>query len=171
MADLKNTNAVVYFLRKEYEEKYTNYDASFEIGRIYENGRIVQQCYGTAAEYYTKGSKNGHAESTYRLGYLHYCGYFFPCNMRKGLELYELAAEQGSKNAQYWAGRIYKDGEQVTRDLWKAKHYFKLSAAQGHEDASIELVDLESKEYNIKSPLKIIGKVYNIKSIIDWQQI
>ena len=52
-------------------------------------------------------------------------------NMEKAIYYYTLAADQGSTNAQYNLGFIYKDGKGVPVDYEKALHYYKLAAEGG----------------------------------------
>jgi TPR repeat protein len=62
-----------------------------------------------------------------------------PKDYRKAKEYYELAANQGSADAQNSLGVLYHDGLGVPQDYRNAKEYYKLAANQGHAFAQRHL--------------------------------
>ena len=55
----------------------------------------------------------------------------FPKDITKAIDLLLKAAELGSANAYYDLGHLYDEGDEVNRDMKKARHYFELAAIGG----------------------------------------
>ena len=63
-------------------------------------------------------------------------------NDAEAVKWFHKAAEQGNATAQYNLGRMYQNGEGVTRDFAEARRWYQKAAAQGHEDAKVLLEGL-----------------------------
>jgi TPR repeat protein len=57
----------------------------------------------------------------------------------ESVRLFELAAKQGSSDAQFASGNAYYNGEGVLQDYAEAVRWFRLAAKQGHSDAQYNL--------------------------------
>ena len=55
-----------------------------------------------------------------------------------------MAAKQGYAEAQCCCGAMYYTGDGVERDLDEAQKFWELAAAQGHEQAQMILVKIQS---------------------------
>lgn len=58
-------------------------------------------------------------------------------NLKKAVRLFETAAKNGSQEAQYHLGQMYRKGQGLSKDLNKAKKWLLKSAQQGNEAAVI----------------------------------
>ena len=72
------------------------------------------------------------------------------------LKFYQERAEKGDAYGQYRVGIRYLKGEGVPKDLGKARDYLSKAAAQGNQDAAVELAKLSAPELPVQtnSPLK-----------------
>ncbi len=71
-------------------------------------------------------------------------GVDMPQNVDEGLALLKKAADAGYYEAQFYLGKLYKEGEYVPKDLEYAKKMLLLAQKQGDPDAGA-LID-EIKE-------------------------
>jgi uncharacterized protein len=55
-----------------------------------------------------------------------------------------ILAEQGDAEAQFSLGRIYYNGEGVSRDDAEAVKWYRKAAEQGHTEAQLNLVEIYS---------------------------
>ncbi|NIO43209.1 MAG: hypothetical protein GTO41_25495, partial [Burkholderiales bacterium] len=56
-------------------------------------------------------------------------------NFAAAITEYTLAAETGSKDAQYALGAMYHEGEGVNRDHLRAVYWYTQAAQRGHTEA------------------------------------
>jgi len=49
----------------------------------------------------------------------------------------DLAIDAKNDEAQYYLGRMYRDGDGVRRDIEKAKYWWKKARRQGNRDAAV----------------------------------
>ncbi len=145
----ENLEEAVKWYRKAAEQG--NADGQYSLGWCYHHGEGVDKKSSEAVKWYRKAADQGHRGGQYGLGYcyIHFEGVESTANtMKEGLRLLELAAEQGSSNAQYELGRYYFDAKK--QDLYQAAHYLKKAAADDHEDAKRYLnvlVDVYGTKY------------------------
>jgi hypothetical protein len=57
-------------------------------------------------------------------------------DQRGALELFLQSAKHGSSEAQYWLGKMYKDGNGVLKDYKKSYMWFNIAQANGYYEAS-----------------------------------
>ena len=100
-----------------------NSDAQYNLGSLYEKGRVVERDYSKAAEWYLKAAEQGHVDAQYNLGYLYKDGRGVKQDYSKAAEWYLKAAEQGHAGAQRNLSLLYQYGQGVERDYIKAAEW------------------------------------------------
>jgi len=81
---------------------------------------------------------------------------------------HQKAAEQGNQHSQFWLGQFYFNRDNESADRFKAFHWFRRAAEQGHHQAQGELVTFYSDG--------LAGPVANIKAwawtmVSSWELI
>jgi TPR repeat protein len=79
------------------------------------------------------------AEDQYELGRRMEHGLGLQANLKKAMEWYAKAAEQGHPAAQARLGQAYEEGSGVKRDTEEALKWFRKAAEQGHADSQNHL--------------------------------
>lgn len=92
-------------------------------------------------------AENGDVEAQYEMGiwYQNVCGKY---NDALAAKWYELAAQQGHKEAQYLLAKQYFYSRGVSKDMAKAKKWYREAALQGHLMSSRMLGDIYFREKN-----------------------
>ena len=111
--------------------------ASAAIGSLYATGnKTLPQNQDKAAEWYYKAAMQGH---TWSWGTLR--GLYGKHNkdIQKGAVWLRKGADAGNALAQYALGKLYRDGDGVTKDKEKAAEWFGKAADQGHKEAKMDL--------------------------------
>ncbi|EJK43665.1 hypothetical protein THAOC_37869, partial [Thalassiosira oceanica] len=102
-----------------------------------------------------------------------YGAYSLEKDTTRAVELYERAAELGSKEAHYNLGVLYADGTDVERDMDKAMGHYEMAAVCGHVSARFNLgcteyeagnFDLALQHFLISSELGHVDSLSNVKS-------
>ncbi len=83
---------------------------------------------------YTASAEAGNADSALLLGQFYQTGLFLDADYTKALEYYQLAAENGNPQGDYYLGVLYCN-EDMGTDYEKAFDYFKKAADAGDADA------------------------------------
>jgi hypothetical protein len=87
-----------------------------------------------------RAEQGGDAEEQYAIGFAYQNGRGgLPQDYAEAARWYRLAAEQGSVEAQYGLGRMYRIGEGVPEDDAEAARFYRLAAEQGHVLAQVNL--------------------------------
>ena len=81
-------------------------------------------------------------------------------NLKKAVEWWTKAAEQGDATAQYNLGVCYENGDGVEKDSQKAVKWYKKAAEQGHADAQCNLGVCYEKGDGVEKDLKQAVKWY-----------
>ena len=97
-------------------------DAQYILSSMYAIGDMgVPQNNKKASEWGLKAAKQGHAKAIE--------------GHAKGIELLKMAAKAGDANAQFTLGKMYCDGEDVSKSYDEAAKWFQKAVAQGHAEA------------------------------------
>ena len=75
-------------------------------------------------------------------------------DLKQAIELYELAANQGLKEAQNAIGLMYDEGKGVTEDDAKAIEWYQKSADQGHAEAQFNLANMYAAGTGVEQDFK-----------------
>jgi TPR repeat protein len=124
-------------------------EAEYLLGRVNEDGRLVQKNEEEAARWFLKSAEQGYvlAQRVYGLMSVH-------INPSVGERWMLRAAEQGDSEAQFWLGYAYENNWFGTTDLQEALKWYKRGAEGGNPDAQVELgrryEDGEDVEQNYK---------------------
>lgn len=111
--------------------------ASAAIGGLYAQGhKTLPKNQDKAAEWYYKAAMQGHTWSWDTLR-----GLYGKHNkdIQKGAVWLRKGADAGNALAQYALGKLYRDGDGVTKDKEKAAEWFGKAADQGHKEAKMDL--------------------------------
>ncbi|MCE7577799.1 SEL1-like repeat protein [Aliivibrio fischeri] len=95
--------------------------------------------YSDAESIFDKLSSDGNLEGSYHLASMHILSLASKSSVRKGIELYQRAAEAGHVNSQVELGKIYYEDIYRKPNLKKAKHWFELAASVGNPEAQLNL--------------------------------
>ncbi|HHX8651144.1 TPA: SEL1-like repeat protein [Vibrio diabolicus] len=95
--------------------------------------------YADAESIFEKLSSDGNLEGRYHLARMHILSLTSKSSVRKGIELYQSAAESGHVNSQVELGNIYYEDIYRRPNLKKAKHWFELAASAGNPEAQLNL--------------------------------
>ncbi|MFM9016747.1 MAG: tetratricopeptide repeat protein [Verrucomicrobiota bacterium] len=114
-------------------------DAQITLAGCYGSGLGVPRNLALSAKWLGRAAEQGHPESQYRFGGLHYA----PANASVGLpidhsvaaEWFRRAAVQGHKWAQFSLGLAYAKGLGVAKDDGQAAQWYLKAASQGVEQA------------------------------------
>jgi TPR repeat protein len=132
-----------FFGRKDHEQILLDLDLRYVLEKFY-----YKEDYATAYHNIQRLSWKGHAKSKWYLALMYYEGNWVAQDYEVALDLLLAAVKQGDDCAQYTLGNWYRQGEIVEKFDKRAKHYLRLSAKQGNQDARGDLEEC----YNIKIP-------------------
>jgi hypothetical protein len=111
------------------------------LGILYANGSGVKLDKNKAERLYRMAADRGDAGAQNNLGSLLY----FEKNYEEAFRYWALAADQGDTRGENNVGCCYRDGEGTEVDLGKARYWFELAAAKGHEEAIKSLAYLDAR--------------------------
>lgn len=121
-------------------------DAMCRLAGGYKYGHGVEKDMEQALQLYKKAiSVDGNADALLDLGLCYLQGEGVPQNYQHGAFLMERSAKQGNMMAQYNMGVLYRTGRGVETDMEEALHWYRLSAAQGYEQAMAFLDQYEKR--------------------------
>ena len=90
--------------------------AACNLGSLYYTGKIGEQSYEKAMNYYEIAADSGDAQALENLGYCYYYGRDCEVDYQKAFECFSKGAFCGSVNSLYKIGDMYKRGYYVNRD-------------------------------------------------------
>lgn len=126
------------WLQKAADQK--NYDAIYEIGLMYKNGKGFLKDIDIAINYLIKSADKNHINSLNKLGNLYYWeNDDIKQDYKKAFGYFIKAADLGDKNAQFRIGWMYESGEGTDKDYKKAVEYYEKAAEQGYMYAQSNL--------------------------------
>ena len=132
--------------RKAAERGY--FEAQFELGEMYANGKGVAKDDVEALKWYRKATEQRYATQFNHLGAMYYDGEGAPEDAAEAVEWYRKLTEQGShgreliQRAQFQLGFIYSNGEGVAQDHVEAAKWYREVAEQGDAKAQYLLGDM-----------------------------
>ncbi|WP_081646958.1 tetratricopeptide repeat protein [Limisalsivibrio acetivorans] len=131
----------VAYMMYEKAAKQGNPDAYYNIGGMFFNGQGFKKDYDVALKWFLKGSKAGHARSSFMAAnmYENATG-GVEQSYDKALGLYELSAEQGLKRSYCNLGRMYAEGWGVEKDLEKAADLLLMAAKEKEKNKYCQAV-------------------------------
>jgi uncharacterized protein len=103
--------------------------AETDIGKMYAEGRGVEQDFAEAKLWFEKASAQNQPDALYNLGLMYANGEGVAQDYAQATKWYRLAADRGQIDAQNSLGIRYKRGEGVAQDYVQAHKWFALSAA------------------------------------------
>lgn len=105
--------------------------------KAYEQGRAAQKNnkFEEAFKYFCQADEYGNPDALFEKAYAFGVGQGVAQDKVRALKLYEIAAFQGSKTAQYNTGIYYQNGSGCEKDLKKAFTWFLKAAENGHVNA------------------------------------
>ena len=126
----------------DYEEAFRWYrlaadqgdaDGAFYLGRMYEEGRGVDEDANLGYLWYRRAADQGHAGGQFYLGqmYEHGLGVGVDIDNGQAVRWYRVSAEQGHAQAQSVLGAMYEDGKGLDRNLEEAFGWYRRAADQG----------------------------------------
>jgi hypothetical protein len=83
-------------------------------------------------------------------------------DLKKAIELFTLAANQGDSNAQYHLGFCFLNGDGVQKDFHKAIEFYRLAADQKHSTAKNNLGYCYENGLGVKKDLNKAFELYSI---------
>lgn len=120
---------LIYFrIRQIAAQRGDPYD-EWELGTIYEDGKIVSRDCSAARDQYLKAAEKGYADAQFSLGQLYEygCGNLKP-NYAESIRWYMKAANQNHKYAEIEIGRIYAAGLTIPDDYTNAIRFVEKAA-------------------------------------------
>lgn len=107
--------------------------SQYFIGKLYSNGRGIEQSFEEALLWYNKAAKQGDLNSINNLGIIHDFGYGTKVNSKKVIKYYEKGCEKNHSNSLNNLGYLYLNGIHVPeKDFNKSLDLFEKSAIQGN---------------------------------------
>lgn len=94
----------------------SNADAMNDLGALYYDGRLGEQDYGKAMQYYELAAKHGHRLAQENLGYCYYYGRDVAVDYEKAYHYFALGALSGMPVSLYKIGDMYKKGYYVAQN-------------------------------------------------------
>ena len=116
------------WFRKAAEQGHA--EAQYKLGKIYEDGRGVEQDGKKAIEWYQKAADRGLHGALYTLGRMYEDGRGVQQDSKKAIEWYRKAAQQRHTTAQYKLGEIYEYGKGVEQNDEEAVKWYRKAAQQ-----------------------------------------
>ena len=101
--------------------------AQTDIGKMYAEGRGVEQDLAEAKDWFEKASAQNQPDGLYNLGLMYASGEGVPQDFAEAVKWYRMAADRGQSDAQNSLGLRYKKGEGVAQDYVQAYKWFALS--------------------------------------------
>lgn len=141
--------------------KQKNMPATLLLSNIYMELGMTEQMPGVIAVLEELAGKGQNAAAQYTLGNIYTSDWKF-YDLKKGVEQYGKAANQGNEYAQYRLGKLYLNPELEVYDCQKGIAYLESAAEQGNEFAQlklgIEYIKGESVERDLFTAREWLGK-------------
>ncbi len=129
-------------------------DAQFQIAEMYETGDGTKKDKREAVKWLLKAAEQGHANSRYKLGWMHANGGIVRQDYYLAAKYYRLAATfNNHPEAQFRLGELHFNGRGVEHDYGKAITYYRQAAKQGHAAAQFILSSMYEEGWGVKRDL------------------
>jgi len=119
--------------------------AKIALGDIYMEGDGVSSDCQKASSYFKCAMEEGDTLAQLKLARIHLKGLCGPPNYKLAYELLIPLAEAGNPHAQFAIGRMYQQGDGVSKDMNKAEMWIKRAAKNGSQAAANILNETVSK--------------------------
>lgn len=119
--------------------------AQYDLGKLYEQGRGVDQDMIEARNLIAKAAAAGHVGAMYDLALFMAEGEGGPLDEAGAVEWFSKAADHGFLDAQYNLGVMYAEGIGTQQDLAEALYWFELATRKGDSAAALEVRNLTSR--------------------------
>lgn len=119
-------------------------DATYRLGRFYEEGLGVPKSASEARRRYGIAAAAGHKEALLRLAALAEAGIGGDVDADVAIQSYKTLEEMGSAEGAYRLGKIYREGKLVSTDVPEAIRHYKAASAAGHEGAKGALDEIRA---------------------------
>lgn len=132
---------------------------NFQLGRSY----FKKKDFKKANKWYRTSANQGHAYSSFMLGYVHLIGNRgVSKNTKTAAKWFNIAAEKGLPVAQYYLGDLYEFGDGVSKNLKTAIKLYRLAADQGHARAKRHLGEMydKNRDPSLLTPKQRADKYY-----------
>lgn len=126
--------------------KQGNAQAMYEIGRMFERGRGVDQDDANAAVWFSNAAAKGHAGAKGRLGILYNDGRGVAKQPNKAYKLLSQAASTGIPSAQFYLAQLYEYGQGTPRNSAKAMKWYQAAAKGGYYKARERVAHLRNNQ-------------------------
>ena len=129
------SNLILFILESEIEDK--NADAMNYLGALYYDGRVFEQDFEKAFNYYVMAAENGSRQAQENLGYCYYYGRSVPVDYEKAFHYFALGAFDGHLISLYKIGDMYLNGYYVKKnpiEAFKIYDYCKSLINQDNAD-------------------------------------
>jgi TPR repeat protein len=157
---VQDLEQAIHWVRQAAEKGYS--PAQYLLGTRYATGVAVEKDEHQALDWFRRAADQQHPRALYKLGKMHAAG-----QPQVALSLWKSAAEKGLVEAQHALGQAFAQGHWVAQDVATARHWYGLSADQGHAAAQCALADLifaaanaREEERAIDLYRKAAGKFY-----------
>ncbi|GAB3358222.1 hypothetical protein GCM10027566_22630 [Arachidicoccus ginsenosidivorans] len=114
----------------------------FMMGRLYSDGKAVEQDYAQAKLWYERAAAKGDTWAMNNLGVLYHNGNGVTKDYAQAKYWYEKAADRGNEGSIVNIGVLYEFGLSVEKNYVKAMTYYKKAADMGDADGMDHLGDL-----------------------------
>jgi len=120
-------------------------DAQYNLGVAYASGLGVSSDMTQAIAWWKRAAQLGSVDAQFNLGLVYYIGQGnVEANMKYAMNWWQKAAGHGDAIAQYQLGMMYATGKGTKQDLCAAGRLWRYAARQGHDDAIMAYLDLNS---------------------------
>lgn len=120
-------------------------EAQFLLGKIYYQGRGVEQSYSEAIKWQKLAAEQGHGNAQFNIGLMYNRGTGVTRDDNEAEKWYRQAAEHKISDAYLMLGNLYFSPIQI-KDINEAIKWYSLGSEQGNEQANI-MLELALKEY------------------------
>lgn len=120
---------------QSFSEGFRNGDAAsgYYLARMLELGLGVEADPTSAMRLYRQSAEGGNVEALNRVALMHYRGEAGAAqDYAEAVRLFDLAAEQGDRNALFNLGKLYFEGKGVEKDPAQAIAYYRQAADKDH---------------------------------------
>lgn len=120
--------------------------ANYELGKIYLNGKFVEQNYATAFNYYLAAAKLGDVDAMSYIGRAYIKGKGCEKDFNEAVKWLSMAVEKGEPEAMSSLGMRYVKGEGVEKNMSKAIELFEQGMKRGNRTAASNLTIAQYEE-------------------------
>jgi len=127
--------------------------AQYKFACMNYNGVDCDKNLQEALKYFKLAADHGHIDAQYFYAYMNY-----DINIKDTLKYYKLAADKGHIKSQNNLARMYYNGEDCEKNLYKAFKYYKLAADNGCVDAQYIISDMYDSGHGCEKNDKLAFK-------------